>query len=80
MFKDYEWTSYEDVRSIAHKSQLANSTNYNLAGVLIWAIHHDDIDGICGGGRQPLLTALNNAVGRPTALGKSESYTKAIQM
>lgn len=67
MYKGYEWISYEDTTSIGRKSQLANSTNYNLGGVMVWAIHQDDIDGICGS-RQPLLKALNNAVGRPTTV------------
>lgn len=65
MYKGDLWTSYEDVHSIARKSQLANSTNYNLGGVMVWAIHQDDIDSVCGS-KQPLLKALNNAVGRPT--------------
>lgn len=62
MFKDDEWISYEDVESITQKSQLANRVNYNLAGVMIWAVHQDDIDGVCGS-KQPLLKAVNRALG-----------------
>jgi len=62
MFNGNMWISYEDQGSISDKANLANK--YNLGGVMIWALHQDDYDGICSSCKWPLLTALNVALGR----------------
>lgn len=59
MFKDDEWTSYEDEFSVAEKAEL--SLDYDIGGVMIWAIHQDDFDGDCGP-VQVLLKAVNSVL------------------
>ncbi|CAH0759608.1 unnamed protein product [Diatraea saccharalis] len=66
-----EWVSYDDLKSIRDK--VAYATSKNLAGVSIWSIDTDDFHDICGAGKFPLLTAINNALNRNTA---SEEQTE----
>jgi len=61
MYKGVEWMSYENEQSVADKARL--STQYNLGGVMIWAVYQDDLDGVCGV-KQPLLRSVNSAIGR----------------
>lgn len=56
------WISYEDQESIGDKANLANK--YNLGGVMVWALHQDDYDGVCSSCKWPLLTSLNVVLGR----------------
>lgn len=62
MYSGNMWISYEDQQSITDKASLANK--YNLGGVMTWALHQDDYDGICSSCKWPLLNALSAAVGR----------------
>lgn len=55
-----EWIGYDNARSIQIKTQYAMSNN--LAGVFIWTIEGDDRSGACGGGRWPLLNAIDSTL------------------
>lgn len=61
MYSGNMWISYEDQQSITDKANLANK--YNLGGVMTWALHQDDYDGVCSSCKWPLLSALSVAVG-----------------
>uniref|UniRef100_A0A336MDM2 CSON000032 protein n=1 Tax=Culicoides sonorensis TaxID=179676 RepID=A0A336MDM2_CULSO len=68
MYKGYSWITYEDEQSIIDKGKLA--VQYNLGGVMVWSIHHDDYDGVCSSCKWPLLKALNSAIGRAPACSR----------
>lgn len=65
MYSGNMWLSYEDQTSITDKANLANK--YNLGGVMTWALHQDDYDGVCSSCKWPLLSALSVAAGRISA-------------
>jgi len=71
MYNGNMWISYEDQQSITDKANLANK--YNLGGVMTWALHQDDYDGICSSCKWPLLNALSAAAGHisPSSACKS---------
>ncbi|XP_077555344.1 chitinase-3-like protein 1 isoform X2 [Haemaphysalis longicornis] len=54
------WISYDDAISLTAKVQLAHSLG--LAGVMAWSIETDDFSGACGGGKNPLLRAIRDAL------------------
>lgn len=60
MYKNYQWVSYDNARSIAIKVNYAKSLN--LGGVMIWSIETEDFLGTCGT-KYPLLNAINSALG-----------------
>ncbi|XP_018313223.1 probable chitinase 3 [Mycetomoellerius zeteki] len=57
-----QWVSYDDISNVAKKAELINKLN--LGGGMIWSLDLDDFKGLCGCGKYPLLTALNNGLGR----------------
>lgn len=60
LYKDVAWVAYEDVTTVTQKSQWARQTG--LGGVGVWSMTLDDIDGVCGAGPLPLLTALKKGL------------------
>ncbi|XP_065367781.1 chitinase-3-like protein 1 [Calliphora vicina] len=56
-----QWIGYDNIKSLEMKVEFGNSLN--LAGVMIWSIETDDFRGMCGAGKYPLLTAVNNKLG-----------------
>lgn len=56
-YYDDQWISYEDKESIAEKTNYAISRG--LGGVMVWSIETDDFRGVCGNGRFPLLSTVN---------------------
>lgn len=69
-YKDRQWVSYDDVAEIRRKSKFLKSMN--LAGGMVWALDLDDFRGKCGCGPHPLLTTLNQELGRITTSRKSD--------
>lgn len=61
-FKDSNWISYDNERSISLKVDYAMSKN--LGGVMVWSIETDDFKGICHPEKFPLMRKINEGVGR----------------
>ncbi|PNF17850.1 hypothetical protein B7P43_G02228 [Cryptotermes secundus] len=64
-FKDDEFISYDNGRSLTEKVQLA--IKKKLAGVVVWSLDTDDFRGTCTFGKSgstgyPLMRAINNAL------------------
>ncbi|CAG9792356.1 unnamed protein product [Diatraea saccharalis] len=73
-FRDLHWVSYDDPQSIIDKVEYAY--NLNLAGIMIWSIETDDFNDICGRGKFPLLTAINDAMYRYTGVSTTTPSSK----
>lgn len=56
-YKGNQWVSYDDVEDIRRKSQFVK--DLRLGGGMIWALDLDDFRGICGCGKHPLLSTIN---------------------
>lgn len=54
--KNYEWITSEDTRSVQVKASYAQEMD--LAGVMIFGLHADDYDGVCGKGKYPLTSSI----------------------
>ncbi|KAG8281473.1 Belongs to the glycosyl hydrolase 18 [Homalodisca vitripennis] len=52
-----QFISYDGPIDIIRKSRLI--MDYELKGAMLWNLAYDDFNNTCGGGRYPLLTALN---------------------
>ncbi|XP_047036858.1 probable chitinase 2 [Helicoverpa zea] len=75
-FKDTNWVSYDDVNSITAKVEFAKSLG--ITKIMIWSIETDDFHNVCGNGANPLLTAINTALGiqsNDTTTTTTESVT-----
>ncbi|GFG34693.1 hypothetical protein Cfor_02572, partial [Coptotermes formosanus] len=64
-FKDNQFISYDDERSLTEKVELA--VHKKLAGVVVWSLDTDDFRGYCTFGKSgsttyPLMRAINNAL------------------
>ena len=58
-----QWVSFDDVPTIARKSQLIR--DLDLGGGMIWALDLDDFRNVCGQGEYPLLTTIKNVLSPP---------------
>lgn len=56
-YNDDQLVIFDDVENIRAKGKLIYDRN--LGGGMVWPIQYDDFSGICGCGKFPLLTALN---------------------
>ncbi|KAK0081746.1 hypothetical protein PV325_007400 [Microctonus aethiopoides] len=56
---DFQWITYDNVRSIKKKTELIKKLN--LGGAMVWSIETDDFSGICGE-KYPLLNTLINGI------------------
>lgn len=59
-YNDRQWVGYDDMESIAIKTQYAKSMN--LGGGMIWSIETDDFHGECHNYKFPLLTTINRVL------------------
>ncbi|XP_052588176.1 acidic mammalian chitinase [Peromyscus californicus insignis] len=65
-YKANEWVGYDNIKSFSVKAQWLKQNNFG--GAMIWAIDLDDFTGsFCDQGKFPLTSALNKALGVPTA-------------
>ncbi|XP_076756261.1 putative chitinase 10 [Xylocopa sonorina] len=58
--RDDQWVSYEDVTTLAQKTEFIK--HLNLGGVMVWSLDLDDFKGHCGCGKYPLVTALSQRI------------------
>ncbi|XP_037070179.1 probable chitinase 10 [Pollicipes pollicipes] len=52
-----QWVGYDDPDMAAEKTRYA--VGRGLGGVMVWDVGSEDVRGVCGGGRWPLLAAIN---------------------
>lgn len=63
-YKGNQWVGFENQRSVQEKVQFAKGRN--LAGVMVMAMDEDDHANVCGNGKYPLLSNINEFLGRLT--------------
>ncbi|CAH1396474.1 unnamed protein product [Nezara viridula] len=56
-YKGNQWISYDDVEDIRRKSLYVKE--HQLGGGMVWALDLDDFRNICGCGKNPLLSTIN---------------------
>lgn len=61
-YHDDQWISYDDVENIRAKAKYISEQG--LGGGMIWTLDFDDFTARCGCGYYPLLTTLNQELGR----------------
>lgn len=71
-YKNDQWVSYDDVDNIRAKANYIRKMN--LGGGLMRTLDLDDFRGICGCGKYPLLTAMNEVL-RPNGTERSKNCT-----
>lgn len=59
-FLDNQWMTFDDIETMRFKSKYIRDSK--LGGAMIWSLDHDDFRGICGEGKYPLLSALNQGL------------------
>lgn len=74
-YNNLEWIGYDNVQSIRGKAEYV--MQYGLAGIMAWSMDFDDKHNVCGGGRFPLLTAINEVFQNVT-VNKILIYNKFI--
>lgn len=55
-----QWASFDEPELMGIKAKYAK--DLKLAGVSFWTLDYDDFNNKCGGGKYPLLRAVNDAV------------------
>lgn len=58
-----QWVGYDDVPFVIRKTKYAMSMG--LGGVMIWDMSEDDFNNICGGGQNPITTAISQTILNP---------------
>lgn len=61
-YKDKQWVSYDDPRSIAIKATYVR--DMGMRGMMLYSIDTDDFNGDCFGQSYPLLNAINKGLNR----------------
>lgn len=64
-YLENEWIPYDDLEDIQRRADYILKNN--LGGGEITSINDDDFQDVCGCGKYPLLTALNQALRNATA-------------
>lgn len=61
-FKNYDWVSFDDERSVAYKTEFITSKEFG--GAMIWSLNSDDHKGLCyqSGDRFPLSNRIKNVL------------------
>lgn len=66
-----QWVGYDDAESLGRKIDFA--LRENLAGVMIWSVEQDDVDNICGDGKNSLLHYVSSRVRLGESSGGDQS-------
>ncbi|XP_045467500.1 chitotriosidase-1-like [Harmonia axyridis] len=53
-----QWIGMEDVNSVEEKAKLVKELG--LGGAAVWSLDTDDFNGICGGGKYPLINKIKS--------------------
>uniref|UniRef100_A0A2A4K931 chitinase n=1 Tax=Heliothis virescens TaxID=7102 RepID=A0A2A4K931_HELVI len=72
-FKNTDWVSFDNVNSITAKVEFAKSLG--ITKIMMWSIETDDFHNVCGDGVNPLLTAINTALG----IGSDETIATSTE-
>ena len=56
-YKDNQWVGYDDVEAVKFKMNYVKENK--LGGGMVWDVSMDDFKGLCGEGKNPFLTAMN---------------------
>ncbi|CAB4066609.1 E3.2.1.14 [Lepeophtheirus salmonis] len=80
IYKGNQWFSFDDIQSIKIKSEYILEQGFR--GGFVWSIDSDDFLGLCGEGKFPLLTTMNNVLngGIPTPEPTPEPTTRDPSM
>ncbi|XP_071128455.1 acidic mammalian chitinase-like [Mytilus edulis] len=62
-YHDNQWISFETPKSIAIKTKYIMDNG--LGGGMMWALDLDDFHGVCGQGKNPLITMKDVFSGKP---------------
>ncbi|KAL1451061.1 hypothetical protein WDU94_003355 [Cyamophila willieti] len=74
-YKGNQWVGYDDVADVQAKAEYIKSKG--LQGYMVWEASGDDFHGLCGMGKNPLLSALSQGVGESTLLPVSKKMDPA---
>lgn len=58
--KDNQWIGYDNAVSVRIKSDYAMGKG--LGGVMVWSLEQEDARGVCGEGKNPLMTAIREGL------------------
>ncbi|XP_069703819.1 chitinase-3-like protein 2 isoform X1 [Periplaneta americana] len=78
-FKNTDWISFDDERSLAYKAEYI--TNGGYGGAMIWSLNMDDFKGQCSDNGQswfPLVTKVKSVLEDDELLQMELSLTKAL--
>ncbi|XP_067671501.1 chitinase-like protein 4 [Haliotis asinina] len=67
------WISYDDVVSLAIKTDLVINEGYG--GVMFWSLDFDDFNNLCGGGRFTLINSVKNKLLEATVTASTSTTT-----
>lgn len=59
-YKGNDWVGYDNAASMIVKANYA--VNKGLGGIMVWSIDTDDKSNVCGGGKYPLMNAINSVI------------------
>uniref|UniRef100_A0A182NJ73 chitinase n=1 Tax=Anopheles dirus TaxID=7168 RepID=A0A182NJ73_9DIPT len=75
--RNNQWLGYDDLRSIQLKVKYL--LDQGLGGAMVWSLETDDFQGVCGGGKYPLMheirSLVNGGAPSPTTLPPSPTPT-----
>lgn len=57
-YRNNQWVGFDDERSLKTKMEWLKEQGFG--GIMVWSVDMDDFSGRCGGGKYPLLNALND--------------------
>lgn len=77
LVKGDQWIGYDTVPFVLEKMEYVKSRG--LGGAMVWAVGLDDIRGVCGP-KRPLLTAINQGLGRIPSVSPVVEETTAAPL